>query len=226
MFDDSNLVSSLVGAGDALAEQTGCATARREDPHQRAAIKSARTRHRSYHADRCMCARYCIDDIDMLRRLVALRLLYAPSTLKRCCGVHLRHARQLESCCANTCCLVSASDLLPALPSSVFIDIDSLLRPVYTHAKQAPPTRTPKSPANRSCARALAASHHYQHRCSRRDRRMRYAPRANSGKRPRISPKRSAPPAPPSQRPDPGPCDSAYATARVAACVRHARTSR
>ena len=64
--------------------------------------------------------------------------VYAPSTI----GTLLReftfgHARQLESVLrehlAELCARV---DLLPGASERAFIDIDSLLRPVYGHAKQ------------------------------------------------------------------------------------------
>ena len=64
--------------------------------------------------------------------------VYAPSTL----GMFLReftfgHARQLASVLrAHLVALASAADLLPGADQRVFIDIDSLLRPVYGHAKQ------------------------------------------------------------------------------------------
>src|SRR6185312_7624723 len=64
--------------------------------------------------------------------------VYAPSTV----GTLLReftfgHARQLESVLReHLVALCGRVDLLPAAAEQVFIDIDSLLRPVYGHAKQ------------------------------------------------------------------------------------------
>jgi hypothetical protein len=64
--------------------------------------------------------------------------VYAPSTI----GTLLReftfgHARQLESVLReHLVALCERVDLLPGADAQVFIDIDSLLRPVYGHAKQ------------------------------------------------------------------------------------------
>ena len=46
-----------------------------------------------------------------------------PGSWSRCCGAHL------VALCAHV-------DLLPGLDQRAFVDIDSLLRPVYGHAKQ------------------------------------------------------------------------------------------
>ncbi|MFA7509776.1 MAG: IS1380 family transposase [Mycolicibacterium vanbaalenii] len=82
-----------------------------------------------------------IDDLDVVRSGGMKTLfdgVYAPSTI----GTLLReftfgHARQLESVLrehlAELCARV---DLLPGASERAFIDIDSLLRPVYGHAKQ------------------------------------------------------------------------------------------
>ncbi len=100
----------------------------------------------------------CIDDIDVVRSGGMKTLfggVYAPSTV----GTLLReftfgHARQLESVLrAHLVALCGRVDLLPGADQWVFIDIDPLLRPVYGHAKQAPPTGTPRSPVNRSSVR-------------------------------------------------------------------------
>lgn len=84
----------------------------------------------------------CIDDIDVLRSGGMKTLfdgVYAPSTV----GTLLReftfgHARQLESVLReHLVALCGRVDLLPdASEQQVFVDIDSLLRPVYGHAKQ------------------------------------------------------------------------------------------
>ena len=84
----------------------------------------------------------CIDDIDVLRSGGMKTLfdgVYAPSTV----GTLLReftfgHARQLESVLRDhLVALCERVDLLPdTAEQPVFIDIDSLLRPVYGHAKQ------------------------------------------------------------------------------------------
>src|SRR6478672_7004581 len=75
-----------------------------------------------------------IDDLGVVRSGGMKTLfggVYAPSTV----GTLLReftfgHARQLESV------LREHVELLPGAEQQVFIDIDSLLRPVYGHAKQ------------------------------------------------------------------------------------------
>jgi Transposase DDE domain group 1 len=89
-----------------------------------------------------MCASAdSIDDLDILRSGGMPNLftgVYAPSTL----GVLLReftfgHARQLESVLREHLVALSGRcELLTGLDQQAFIDIDSLLRPVYGHAKQ------------------------------------------------------------------------------------------
>ena len=82
-----------------------------------------------------------IDDIDVVRSggmKVLFGGVYAPSTV----GTFLReftfgHARQLESVLReHLVALCGRVDLLAGADEQVFIDIDSLLRPVYGHAKQ------------------------------------------------------------------------------------------
>jgi hypothetical protein len=82
-----------------------------------------------------------IDDIDLLRSGGMKHLfesVYAPSTV----GTLLReftfgHNRQLESVLREHLVDLSArTDILPAIAERAFIDIDSLLRPVYGHTKQ------------------------------------------------------------------------------------------
>src|SRR4051812_31722027 len=82
-----------------------------------------------------------IDDLDMLRTggmPILFDGVYAPSTL----GTLLRefsfgHARQLESVLReHLVALAERTQLLAGLAEQAFIDIDSLLRPVYGHAKQ------------------------------------------------------------------------------------------
>jgi hypothetical protein len=82
-----------------------------------------------------------IDDLDVLRSGGMPTLfdgVYAPSTL----GVLLRefsfgHARQLESVLReHLVALTGHSKLLAGIERQAFIDIDSLLRPVYGHDKQ------------------------------------------------------------------------------------------
>lgn len=83
----------------------------------------------------------CLDDLDLLRSggMPALFAgVYAPATL----GQHLReftygHTRQLTSVlAAHLVNLVNTTGLLPGISRQVFIDIDSLLRPTFGHAKQ------------------------------------------------------------------------------------------
>jgi len=82
-----------------------------------------------------------IDDLDLVRSGGMKSLfggVYAPSTI----GTLLReftfgHARQLESVLRHHLgALCERVDLLPGSDTGAFIDIDSLLRPVYGHAKQ------------------------------------------------------------------------------------------
>src|SRR4051794_32855279 len=82
-----------------------------------------------------------IDDLDMLRAggmPILFDDVYAPSTL----GTLLRefsfgHARQLESVLReHLVALAGRTELLAGIQVEAFIDIDSLLRPVYGRAKQ------------------------------------------------------------------------------------------
>ena len=83
----------------------------------------------------------CIDDLDLIRCGGMARLfagVYAPATL----GQHLRefthgHTLQLGSVLrAHLVTLVGSTGLLPGISQRVFVDIDSLLRPTFGHAKQ------------------------------------------------------------------------------------------
>src|SRR3954454_96991 len=145
-FDEDNLVSDaglvpLLG----LAEQTGLA----ESIAGKVSITTPRIKSGSANpapklltviAGMCAGAD-SIDDLDMLRA-GAMPILfdgvYAPSTL----GTLLRefsfgHARQLESVLReHLCALTARTDVLAGIDEQAFIDIDSLLRPVYGHAKQ------------------------------------------------------------------------------------------
>ena len=82
-----------------------------------------------------------IDDLDMLRvggMPILFDGVYAPSTF----GTLLRefsfgHARQLESVLREHLgALAERTKMLVGIDEQAFIDIDSLLRPVYGHAKQ------------------------------------------------------------------------------------------
>ena len=147
VFDDGNLVSSagLVPVM-ALAEQTGLwrlldEKIRISVPRIKSGAANPAPKLTTLIAGMCAGAD-CIDDIDMLRSGGMKSLfdgVYAPSTL----GTLLReftfgHARQLESVLReHLVALCQRGDLLPgAAEQRVFIDIDSLLRPVYGHAKQ------------------------------------------------------------------------------------------
>ncbi len=82
-----------------------------------------------------------IDDLQVIRSGGMKRLfaeVYAPATL----GQFLRefthgHTLQLASVArAHLISLVQRTDLLPGIQEQAYVDIDSLLRPVYGHAKQ------------------------------------------------------------------------------------------
>lgn len=146
VFDDGNLVScaGLVPVM-ALAEQTGLSrlladTVNIVVPRIKSGSANPAPKLATLIAGMCAGAD-CIDDIDVLRSGGMTTLfdsVYAPSTV----GTLLReftfgHARQLESVLReHLTALSSRVDLLPGADQQVFIDIDSLLRPVYGHAKQ------------------------------------------------------------------------------------------
>ena len=146
VFDDDNLVSSagLVPVM-ALAQQTGLVRLLDEKVRITAPrIKSGAANPAPKLATLIagmVAGADCIDDIDVIRS-GGMRTLfggvYAPSTV----GTLLReftfgHARQLESVLReHLVALCERVDLLAGADEQVFIDIDSLLRPVYGHAKQ------------------------------------------------------------------------------------------
>src|SRR5215217_4627111 len=146
VFDDDHLVScaGLVPVM-ALAERTGMSDLLAQMVHIAAPrIKSGSANPAPKLATLIagMCAGAdCIDDVEVLRSGGMKALLggvYAPSTI----GTLLRestfgHARQLESVLgAHLVAMCAHLDLLPGLDERAFVDIDSLLRPVYGHAKQ------------------------------------------------------------------------------------------
>jgi hypothetical protein len=146
VFDDDHLVScaGLVPVM-ALAEQTGLSRLLADKVHiAEPRIKSGAANPAPKLATLIagMCAGAdCIDDIDIVRSGGMATLfdgVYAPSTV----GTLLReftfgHARQLESVLReHLAALCDRVDLLPGADARVFIDIDSLLRPVYGHDKQ------------------------------------------------------------------------------------------
>jgi Transposase DDE domain group 1 len=147
VFDDGNLVSSagLVPVMR-LAQQTGLLTLLEEKveitaPRVKSGSANPAPKLATVVAG-MVAGADCIDDIDVLRSGGMKTLfdgVYAPSTV----GTLLReftfgHARQLESVLReHLVALCGRVDLLPdATDRRVFVDIDSLLRPVYGHAKQ------------------------------------------------------------------------------------------
>jgi Transposase DDE domain group 1 len=83
----------------------------------------------------------CIDDLNVIRSGGMPRLfagVYAPATL----GQFLReftygHTRQLASAArAHLVNLIGRTGLLPGIETQTYVDIDSLLRPVFGHTKQ------------------------------------------------------------------------------------------
>jgi Transposase DDE domain group 1 len=146
VFDEDNIVScaGLVPVM-ALAEQTGLLALLAE----KVAIRAPRIASGSANAApklTTLIAGMCvgadgIDDVDVVRAggmKTVFDDVYAPSTI----GTLLReftfgHARQLESVLgAHLGRLAGAVGVLPGAHERVFVDIDSLLRPVYGHAKQ------------------------------------------------------------------------------------------
>jgi Transposase DDE domain group 1 len=146
VFDEDNLVScaGLVPVM-ALAEQAGLTRLLDNKIH----IESSRIKSGAANpapklatliAGMCAGADY-IDDVDLVRAggmKTLFNRVYAPSTV----GTLLReftfgHARQLDSVLAEHLAgLCEQVNLLPGSDVRAFLDIDSLLRPVYGHAKQ------------------------------------------------------------------------------------------
>jgi Transposase DDE domain group 1 len=146
VFDEQNLVSSagLVPVLE-LAEQTGLSRLIGEH------VDLPSTRVKSGAANPAgkltsiiaamMCGADNIDDGNVLRAGGTPRVfdeVYAPSTL----GIFLReftfgHANQLAAVGrAHLVALAQRVPLLPGIGERAFVDIDSLLRPVYGHHKQ------------------------------------------------------------------------------------------
>ena len=151
MFDDDHLVScaGLVPVM-ALAEQTVLLRLLDQKvdikvPRTAAGVANPAPKLAAVVAGMCAGAD-CIDDVDALRSggmKTLFGAVYAPSTI----GTLLReftfgHARQLESVLReHLVALCERVDLLPGADQRVFIDIDSLLRPVMAHK----PRRTASS---------------------------------------------------------------------------------
>src|SRR6476620_6736840 len=146
VFDEDNLVScaGLVPVM-ALAEQAGLSELLANKIHiaaPRAKSGSANPAPKlaTLIAGMCAGAEY-IDDVDLVRAggmKTLFERVYASSTV----GTLLReftfgHARQLDSVLAEHLAgLCERVNLLPGAQARAFIDIDSLVRPVYGHAKQ------------------------------------------------------------------------------------------
>src|SRR5271155_3134812 len=146
VFDDDNLVSCAglvpvmtlaerTGMSDLLAQTVHIAAPRIKSGAANPAPKLA-----TLIAGMCVGAD-CIDDADIVRSGGMKALfggVYAPSTI----GTLLReftfgHARQLESVLRDHLAgLCERAGLLAGSDVRAFLDIDSLLRPVYGHAKQ------------------------------------------------------------------------------------------
>lgn len=146
VFDEGHLVScaGLVPVMT-LAEQTGLPNLLADKifiPAPKIKSGSANPAPKLATVIAGMCAGAdSIDDLNIVRAGGMKTLfgdVYAPSTI----GTLLReftfgHARQLESVLReHLAALCRRVELLPGSDSGVFIDIDSLLRPVYGHAKQ------------------------------------------------------------------------------------------
>jgi len=146
VFDERNLVSAagLVPVME-LAEQTGLSRLIRDH------VDLPSTRVRSGAVNPAgklttiiagmMCGADCIDDANVLRAGGTPRVfdeVYAPSTV----GILLReftfgHANQLTAVAReHLIALAARTALLPGTDERMFLDIDSLLRPVYGHHKQ------------------------------------------------------------------------------------------
>ena len=144
VFDELNLVSAagLVPVME-LAEQTGLSRLIGEHvtlPSTRVASGAVNPAGKlTTIIAGMMCGADSIDDVDVLRAGGTPRVfgeVYAPSTL----GIFLReftfgHANQLAAVAREH--LAARTELLPGIAEQrAFLDIDSLLRPVYGHRKQ------------------------------------------------------------------------------------------
>jgi hypothetical protein len=146
VFDDEHLVScaglvpvmtlaTQTGLPELLAEKVQIA-----EPRIKSGSANPSPKLTTLIAGMCAGAD-SIDDLDLVRSGGMKSLfggVYAPSTI----GTLLReftfgHARQLESVLRHHLgALCQRVEVLPGAATSAFIDIDSLLRPVYGHAKQ------------------------------------------------------------------------------------------
>ena len=146
VFDERNLVSAagLVPVLK-LAEQTGLSKLIGEHvdlPSTRVKSGAVNPAGKLTSIIAAMaCGADSIDDAGVLRAGGTPRVfgeVYAPSTL----GIFLReftfgHANQLAAVArAHLVALAQRTPLLPGIEQRAFVDIDSLLRPVYGHRKQ------------------------------------------------------------------------------------------
>lgn len=146
VFDENNLVSAagLVPVLE-LAEQAGLS----ELIDEHVDIDSARVKSGAANPvgkltaliAGMMTGAECIDDVDLLRSGGTPTLfdhVYAPSTI----GIFLReftygHSEQLAAVLRrHLIALAERTPLLPGIEQRAFLDIDSLLRPVYGHSKE------------------------------------------------------------------------------------------
>ena len=115
-----------------------------------------------------MCGADSIDDVNVLRAGGTPRVfdeVYAPSTL----GIFLReftfgHANQLAAVArAHLVALAARTPLLPGIEERAFLDIDSLLRPVYGHHKQGASFGHAKIAGRALLRKGCPADHHAVH---------------------------------------------------------------
>ena len=145
VFDDDHLVScaGLVPVMT-LAAQTGLTQLLADKvriPVPRIRSGSANPSPKLTTVIAGMCAGAdSIDDLDVVRSGGMKTLfggVYAPPRSEPCCGSSLSGVPALESVLReHLVALCEHVELLPGAEQQVFIDIDSLLRPVYGHAKQ------------------------------------------------------------------------------------------
>jgi hypothetical protein len=175
VFDEDNLVScaGLVPV-IALAEQSGLSELLDNKIHIAAPrIKSGSAnpapKLATLIASMCAGGDY-IDDVDLVRAggmKTLFHRVYAPSTV----GTLLReftfgHARQLDSVLAEHLAgLCERVDLLPGSGVRAFVDIDSLVRPVYGHGQTGRLLRAHQDLRKTGPPqRALTTGHHLEHR--------------------------------------------------------------
>lgn len=197
MFDDANLVS-FAGLAPvlALAERAGLSELIAEKARidaEATKVKSAgvEPRRETHPIIAGMtCGADSIDDLDMIRSggmKQSFNGVYAATRL----GQFLRefthgHTMQLASVLpAHLLNLTRHSELLPGIEQRALIDIDSLLRPVFGHAKQRASfghTKTAGRQVLRKGLSPLVSTISNRHRCAgdRRDPATRRLPRRRS----------------------------------------------